>query len=488
MTLKKLITKSKKSKKYSWIVRYVKNRPRLVTFIKAKTIFLDNVYNDITLSQRLYYFVFKKQTIDTCLFCDKFPKWNDSISKGYFKTCGDSVCKIKLMEETNLNRYGNKSVMQVDSIKKKQIQAVKDNNNGVHILAVKETRIDRDKKINKRFLERLPGKLISRTVDLLTVKMDACGHTIDVHKQVFYNRAALGMDLCTTCYSGKDFTSFNEKELGNIIESYGHKIIRRKRFGKHEADIYIPSIRVAIEYNGLYWHSELFKDNKYHQTKYLKLKELGINLIQVWEDDWINKKEMVLSRIKSKINNTNKRYYGRKCEIRILNSKDYYKFLRDNHTQSSCPSKHKIGLYSNDLLVAVMGFGKTRKFMGGNGIDNELLRFANLLNCSVVGGASKLFKYYIKNLWDGEKIISYHDCSWGSNTFYEKLGMDFDSMTVPNYWYILNRTKVHRFTFNKQKLVEQGADPNKTAKEILKEKKIYRLFGVGQLKYTYIKK
>jgi len=87
-------------------------------------------------------------------------------------------------------------------------------------------------------------------------------------------------------------------------------------------DIYIPSMNIGIEYNGLYWHSELHKGKNYHLNKYKKLKDIGITLIQIWEDDWFFKKDIVKSRLNNLFGLSNK-IYARKCSIREIMKKAF---------------------------------------------------------------------------------------------------------------------------------------------------------------------
>jgi len=113
-----------------------------------------------------------------------------------------------------------------------------------------------------------------------------------------------------------------------------------------------------------------------------------------------------------------------------------------------------------------------------------MLRFCNRLNTSVVGSASKLFKYFVKTYKPSE-IVSYADRSYSEGDLYTILGFKMVSMTKPNYYYIINGIRKHRFGFRKDVLVKQGFDSNKTEHEIMLERKIYRIFNSGNLKFIY---
>jgi hypothetical protein len=116
----------------------------------------------------------------------------------------------------------------------------------------------------------------------------------------------------------------------------------------------------------------------------------------------------------------------------------------------------------------------------------ELLRFCNKLNTSVVGGASKLFKHYIKNNVFKE-IISYADRSWSNGELYKNLKFIFDGKTKPNYYYVNKNIRDNRFKYRKTELIKQGYDSNKTEHEIMLDRKIYRIYDSGSLKYSYYK-
>lgn len=161
-------------------------------------------------------------------------------------------------------------------------------------------------------------------------------------------------------------------------------------------------------------------------------------------------------------------------------------FLIQNHIQGFVGSKYKIGLFYNNELVSLMTFGNLRKSLGQNKKEDhfELLRFCNKLNTSVVGGASKLLKYFIKE-FKPKKIISYSDLSRSDGNLYKTLGFEYSGLSEPNYYYIIGEIRSHRFNFRKDKLVKQGFDNNKTEIQIMTERKIPRIFDCGMEKWTF---
>jgi len=293
--------------------------------------------------------------------------------------------------------------------------------------------------------------------------------------------------ICTICNPIEKHISGLENQLSIFIKNnyVGEIIENEKIIDPYEIDIYLPELKLGFEFNGLYWHSEAQKENNYHWNKTEISEKLGIKLIHIYEDDWIYKQNIVKSRILNLLNRSNK-IYARNCEIKeISDNKLIREFLENNHLQGFVGSKVKIGLFYKNDLISIMTFGSYRKAMGQKSKEKtyEMLRFCNKLNTNVVGGASRLFKYFIDN-YNPDEIISYADRSWSNGNLYEKLGFRLIHKTNPNYYYIIDKIhRKHRFGFRKDILVKNGADPNKTEHEIMLEKGIFRIYDSGHLKY-----
>jgi len=254
---------------------------------------------------------------------------------------------------------------------------------------------------------------------------------------------------CPTCYP--KYSSIGEKEIKVFIESLGFDVIEndRKILSGLELDIYIPDKKIAIEFNGLYWHSEQKgKDKNYHLNKTLKCAEKEIQLIHFFEDEWYNKKEIVKSIIATRLGIVGKRIYARKCIIKNVTNKEERRFLEENHIQGYYPSSIKLGLYYEEELVLILTFGKSRF----SNHDFELIRFANKLNSSVVGGFSKLLKSFRKD--NKGSLITFSERRLFSGNVYEKSGFSFLKTTLPNYYYVDENynKRFNRMKFQKHKL------------------------------------
>ena len=290
---------------------------------------------------------------------------------------------------------------------------------------------------------------------------------------------------CTKC--SNNGTSKIEKDINNFLTNLGvnTKTNDRGILNGQELDIFIPSHNLAIEYNGLYWHSEQYVKSNHHLNKTELCEKQNIQLIHIFEDEWLHKQDIVKSRIKNILGLTENKIYARKCVIKEVTSKDTKNFLNYNHIQGNVNSSIRIGLYYDGELVSLMTLGKGRVALGSNVIDNsyELLRFCNKLDTSVIGGADKLLKHFIKS-YQPKEIISYADRRWSNGNLYEKLGFNFIHNSKPNYFYILDKKRKYRFGFRKDILVKQGFQENKSEHEIMLERNIYRIYDCGNKKYV----
>jgi len=316
-----------------------------------------------------------------------------------------------------------------------------------------------------------------------------CQSNFSINRQLFINRKILNQKICLKCNPILNGRSKREMEVYDFIrENYeGQILLNSKGVISKELDIYLPDVKLAFEFNGLYWHSEIYKGKTYHLNKTKECLEMGINLIHIWEDDWDFKKEIIRSVILNKLGRSSK-IWARKCEIReILDNRVVKEFLENNHIQGFIGSKVKIGLYKNNELVSIMTFGALRRSLGSKSKDGhyELLRFCNKKNSTIIGGASKLLNYFIK-VYNPSEIVSYSDSSRSIGNLYEKLGFQLISETVPNYYWVIDGVRNHRFNFRKDRLIKQGSDPKKTELEIMSERGYYRIFDCGSKKWSFV--
>jgi len=293
-----------------------------------------------------------------------------------------------------------------------------------------------------------------------------------------------GLGTCTP-----DCKSKAEIEIYDFLKENGiENIIMGDRtiLNGYELDLYLPDHNIAIEYNGIYWHS--FKDKDYHLFKTEECEKQNIHLIQIFEDEWAFKKDIVKEKLKSILKLNTFKIYARQCIIKEINSKEKEQFLKQYHIQGGDKSQIKLGLFYNNELISVMTFGKGRKALGSSAKMNqyELIRFAS--KYQVVGAGSKLLKYF-KNTYNPEKIISYADRRWtfSNSNIYEKIGFKKVSKGSPNYWYVFDTIRLHRFNFTKHVIVEKlHGDPELTEWENMIMMGYKIVWDCGSLKYELI--
>jgi G:T-mismatch repair DNA endonuclease (very short patch repair protein) len=282
-------------------------------------------------------------------------------------------------------------------------------------------------------------------------------------------------------------TSRQEQEVIEFIRSLGVNFIEHDKSIIHpyELDIVLPDHKIAIEYCGLYWHSELMdKTRNYHLNKLEGCIKNDYRLITIFEDELVFKKYIIESVLKNKIGiYDGNRIYARKCQVQEINSRQAHKFCDKNHLQSYTGSSVKLGLFYENEIVSVMTFAKRSIAKGSKHKDGywELSRFCNKIDYLVVGGASKLLKYFEKN-YDWKEIISYADRRWSDGNMYYKLGFDFKKFTQPNYWYFKIRdiNRIHRFSLRKKE--EEPKD--KTEWELRQEQDYSRIWDCGNYKFV----
>jgi len=288
------------------------------------------------------------------------------------------------------------------------------------------------------------------------------------------------------------FTSKPELDIKKFIEGFNIECISgdRKVLNGKELDIYIPSLNFAIEYNGNFWHSDDIVGKNKHLYKTELCKEKGIKLLQIFEDEYLNKRDIVYKKIEHIIsmNKTLEKIPGRKCIVSEINKHQAKEFLDKYHIQGYVGSKVYLGAFYNEELVAVMTFKEDSK----SNCTWELTRLASNYDyiCQGVGG--KLFKYFVDK-YKPEKIKSFADRRWTvdeCNNIYVKLGFNFDGYTKPDYRYYspkLDRYKrFHKFNFRKQIMHKKYGFPlTMTETEMANELGLKRIWDCGLIKYVW---
>jgi len=450
---------------------------------------VDNVFKSEEIKSKISESVKIKYGTDQYLnssdFKDKYNKFCDKIGVDHYSKSKDFKDKY---EETCLKKWGFKTSLLSDEVKNK----IKETNIikygfDHHMKNVEYSKLTSKRITDSRYeyYKKLGYDLIDYNFDNkeYTLKSILCGHEFKINHDLFRSRIKFNNDSCLICYPKDSLISIKESELAFFINEISTNVVLNSRnlIDGKEIDIYLPDSKLGIEFNGLYWHSDDFKDKLYHYNKTKSCQENGISLIHIWEDDWVNKKDIVKSIIKNRLGITENKIYARNCKIEIVSNSISNAFLNENHIQGGVNASVCISLKYNEEVVSIMTFGKRRI---NSKLNLELIRFCNKLNTSVIGSASKLFKYFINNN-EYENIISYSDISIFNGDLYEKLGFINDGETSLNYYWTDFNKKYHRFNFNKKKLVKIGYDANKTEDDIMRSIGYNKIWSCGQIRWIF---
>ena len=457
--------------------------------------------SDIPFVQKIWHYVNDYPTYYLCR-CGNRTSFNRNWIDGYRKSCSpkcaqsnndvkekrknnimtnygvDNIAKVSDIrlktEETNQIRYGASSSFQNDKVRKKWKDSIQLKYGVDHFFKTDDFKI----KAKQHYLKKYGVDHQSKVDDVQLKIQNTC-----------LDRYGVSTYLNTT-HARSSIKSYNKSSYENEISEWLLSLGIKSEGSKYGIipplilDIYIKEYNIAIEFNGLYWHSEFFKEKDYHLNKTLKCRENGIHLIHIWEDDWNNQKEVCKSIIINKIGIIKNKIFARKCKIgKIIDHKIASKFLNDNHIQGYSRFSDCYVLYYNDEIVSMMVFG----WRSTNAKrEYELIRFCNKINFNIIGGASRLFKHFINEHIEITSLTSYSDISIFSGGIYSKLGFTKVDKPIPiNYWWVVKGVRKHRFNYNKKKLVKMGYSPIKTEVEIMHEIGNYRIFGCGQEKWIW---
>lgn len=273
-----------------------------------------------------------------------------------------------------------------------------------------------------------------------------------------------------------------ERDLSNFIESLGATIETNSRqvIPPLELDIYVPEKKIAIEFNGIYWHSDeviskrLGKDSKnVHYKKWKDCKDKGIQLITVWEDDWKKNPEIIKKMLIHKLGISKQEKIGaRETSFDKCNSSIARDFLNDNHLQGYKNFTRSFGLSFEGKPVAVMSFSIRDQ-------TATLDRYAT--SNIVIGGFSKLLKSSINELtkeFQITEIVTFADHEVSDGRLYEVSGFSLIEELKPDYKYVYEEERQHKFLFRKKRFRE---DPDLKFFEGLTEQQLAQLNGISRV-------
>lgn len=452
----------------------------------------------------------KQKSKETCIrhYGVENPLQNKSIKEKVFGTITKryggigtaSPILAEKQKQTNLNRYGVEHSHQRPEVLNKVKKMIMDRYGVSNPCLLGMDRL-KEKKL-KQSQERYP--------DIIDVVDDQwlceCPHldcdkceekTYMTPRNVHRDRTRQHNELCTKLLPVGDAsrTSTQELIIRSWLDEWGITYITNDRsvIPPKELDIYIPTLKIAIECNGCYWHSDMEKPRDYHIKKFIECRDKEIQLIQIWEDWMINKPEVVKSLLQAKLGICNTTYYARKCTIQEIDYQTATNFLELNHIQGKCSSNYRIGLFFEGLLVAVMCFNKRSALSGSKQINDseaELIRFCNLRGTRVIGGAGKLLKHYIKT-FNPAIVTSYSANDISNGQLYKSLGFVPNSKISESYWYIepITFRRQHRSIYTRSGIVRKWPeydinDKSWTERMVMDSKGYMRIYDAGTTKWV----
>lgn len=473
--------------------------------------------------EKLWYFFNRKEEAVACkkIGCSAAPKFI-GLKEGFLAYCSlkcsnsDQTVKAKkeeacltrfgkknpyqsarVMEKikrTNLARHGVENPMRSDQVKS-QMKARSLQKNGTEWALSKggKAYLNKIKNLRDAFEQKYDRFKILEYSDekfgVCTFVDPECGHTFQLNKWQAHQRSTHKVKMCSVCNPIGSFNqTVRQEEMKSFLTSIGEEFIEfdRSVLGRMELDFYLPKRRIAIELDGLYWHSLEFKDPKYHLRKTQACEEKGLTLIHVFEDEWNYRRTIVKSRILNILGKSENRVFARQCKVRKVSSREAHSFLEENHLQGAIPSSHRYGLEYDGTLVSVMTFGAYRRSLGRANVSGqfEMYRFCNRVGWTVPGGASRLFSEFTRDV-SPSSVISYADRRWSQGGLYVAIGFKLESTTSPNFWWIDGDRRSHRFKFTKREMLKRLGREEGDSADLESELGLMRIYDSGNLRFIW---
>ena len=344
-----------------------------------------------------------------------------------------------------------------------------------------ESFIEKAKKIhNNRFL--YPKANYTKAKDKVCI---ICPEHGEFWQEAESHLQGIGCPKCAHCQSKpeEEIVDFIKNTCGLEAKTRDRSLLNKRL----ECDVLVPTHKLAIEFDGLYWHTENQGKNKnYHLHKTELAESKGYCLIHVFEDEWLNHKEIILNKIRHFLGKDGNKPVigGRKCLIKTVSKTDAEAFLNTYHIQGFVGSTTYYGAFYEGDLVGVMTFKQEK--------PNEwnLTRFATNTDYRLPGLASKLFKQFVKDC-NPIEVKTFLDRRWshGNINVYDRMGFRLTETLPPDYRYVVKNQRLHKFSFRKQILHKKyGLPLTMTEREMTEQLGFYRIWDCGLYKYVWKQK
>jgi hypothetical protein len=366
-------------------------------------------------------------------YCSKECYYNDKESFNLRCKKVNQQEKIRKLRQTNLERYGVEYQSQRKEVKKilSKSKLEKNNSQALEYLNNKEW-----------LIEQYKTKTAVEIAEILNVYYGTVIWYLkkyEVKIKHHINRSKIEKEIISFINS---FNIETKTSIKGLLEN-----------NNLELDIFIPNFNMAIEVNGLYWHSctsQTQKDRNRHLTKLNLCLDKNISLLQFTDEEWIYKQDICKSILMNKLK-LNTKINGRDCSVTELTTHAYKDFCITNHISGSSIASIRLGLMYKDELVQVMSFSKSRF---DKKYEYELIRLCTKKFNYVIGGTSKLFSFF-KNKYYPNSIISYANRFFGEGNVYLNLDFILNGSTKPGYRWTDGNISFNRLDFQKHKLKDK---------------------------------
>lgn len=303
------------------------------------------------------------------------------------------------------------------------------------------------------------------------------------HRDCSRTKAALGRTQTFIEFSDRSECAHTfskaQQEVEEYLRSLGVELESNVKLPSGlEVDILVKSKNIAIEYNGLRWHSDQFRPPTFHLRKTLECQSIGLRLIHIYEDEWLFKQKVVKALLAVVLGKCKTKRSARKCVVKPVSWVDYKNFNDLHHLQGTGMAPClRLGLWENSSLVAVMGFSNRESSPG----EIELVRFSS--DGLVRGAFSKLLTHSKKYLSNSiTKIVSFSDLRWSLGSVYSTNGFKRVSRSKPTYWYVVKSTREDKRRYQRKYLPSKLKvfDSNLSESENCKANGLYRIFDCGK--------
>lgn len=381
----------------------------------------------------------------------------------------ETAARQKLRKCRMIEKYGVEHPMQSDEIKRRQRDTMVDrygvmsyHQNMMSIDTINRLR-DSDWLINQHHVLRKTQQQIASELGVDPTTIGRVFDKLDIDKRYFYGSA-------------------EQRSLAEWLKAEGLTVLENQRIldGK-ELDILLPDLNIAIEYCGIYWHCDIHDriTSKTHADKYNECKKRGIRLITLFQNEWLEKQELVKNKIRTicKIAKCPK-IGARTCTVRCVEPAEKNAFHNQHHIQGTDKSTVAYGLYDkSDTLVACLSGTLTKNTL-------NITRYSSI--GGVMGGFSKLLKHTEQVLKITE-TVTFADLRWSDGDLYLNNGFVADKMVEPTFYYYDNKKKkvLHRSNYMKHKLIEQyGFDATMTEFQMCDSLGLLRIWDCGKIKFV----